>query len=75
VIVRAGIVAAAGVAVMLLLSLAFPAFGNRAALAVVPAVIAGLSLVTSRRWRLGLSVAASVVFLIIAWAALQPSYI
>ena len=74
-IVRAAVVAATVVAVMLLLSLAFPAFGNRAALVVVPAAIAGLSLVKSRRRRLGLGVAASFVFAIVAWAAIQPSYI
>ena len=74
-IVRAAVVAAAVVALMLVLSLVFPAFGNRAALVVVPAVVAGLSLVKDRRWRLGLGVAASLVFLIVAWAAIQPSYV
>ena len=50
-------------------------FGNRAALVVVPAVVAGLSLVKSRRRRLELGVAAAFVFAIVVWAAIQPSYL
>jgi hypothetical protein len=74
-IVRAAGVAAATVIVMVLLSLVFPALGNRAALVVVPGVIAGLSLVKSRRLRLELGVAATFVFAIVAWAVIQPSYL
>ena len=75
VIARAALVAAAVGAPTLLLSLAFPALGNPVALVIVPAVAVGLSLVKSRLWRLGLGVAASLAFLVVAWAAIQPSYI
>ena len=60
---------------MLLLSVALPALGNPLAILLVAGVILGLTLVKDRRMAIGLAVAASVALVVIAWVAIQPSYV
>lgn len=72
--VRAPLVAGT-VAFMLLLSVALPALGNPLAILLVAGVILGLTLVKDRRMAIGLAVAASVALVVIAWVAIQPSYV
>ena len=66
---------AATVVVTLGLSLALPALGNPLSILLVAAVTLGLTLVKDRRVAVGLTVAASVAVVVVAWVLSQPSYV